>query len=125
MSEDTRIAHWFTRQGGMQQTWRWFGPNDGVTLADARQAGAAGIVTALHDCAPGQVWSKEAIERRKIDVQAAGIIWSVVESVEVSDDIKRRTGKFRMHMEAYCETIRNLAACGIKTICYNFMPFLD
>jgi mannonate dehydratase len=109
----------------MLQTWRWFGPDDGVTLADARQAGASGIVTALHHLAPGQVWSKEEIEKRKAAVQAAGLIWAVVESVEVSEDIKRRAGNCRQHLEAYCETIRNLAACGIRTICYNFMPVLD
>src|SRR5436305_15086008 len=109
----------------MQQTWRWFGPNDSVTLTDARQAGAAAIVTALHHCAPGQVWSIDAIEKRKSEVQAAGMVWSVVESVEVSEDIKRRTGNFRLHLEAYRETIRDLAACGIRTICYNFMPVLD
>jgi len=109
----------------MLQTWRWFGPDDGVTLADARQAGASGIVTALHHLAPGQVWSREEIEKRKAAVQAAGLIWAVVESVEVSEDIKRRAGNFRLHLEAYCETIRNLAACGIRTICYNFMPVLD
>jgi mannonate dehydratase len=109
----------------MEQTWRWFGPNDGVTLSDARQAGATGIVTALHYLPPGQAWPKEEIEKRKAEVQAAGMVWSVVESVEVSEDIKRRTGNFRLHLQAYCETIRNLSACGIRTICYNFMPVLD
>ena len=109
----------------MQQTWRWFGPQDAVTLMDARQAGARGIVTALHHLAPGQAWPTEEIEKRKNEVQAAGMVWSVVESVEVSEDIKRRTGNFRQHLEAYSETLRNLAACGIRTVCYNFMPVLD
>jgi mannonate dehydratase len=109
----------------VQQTWRWFGPRDPVTLMDARQAGATGIVTALHHRSPGEVWPKEEIEQRKAEVQAEGMTWSVVESVEVSDDIKRRSGSFRQHLEAYGETIRNLANCGIHTICYNFMPVLD
>ena len=109
----------------MQQTWRWFGPRDAVTLADARQAGASGIVTALHHLAPGQVWPIEEIETRKAEVRAAGLVWSVVESVEVSEDIKRRSGNFRQHLDAYGETIRNLATCGLRTICYNFMPVLD
>ena len=109
----------------MQQTWRWFGPRDAVTLADARQAGASGIVTSLHHLAPGQVWPIEEIEKRKTEVRAAGLVWSVVESVEVSEDIKRRSGNFRQHLDAYGETIRNLATCGLRTICYNFMPVLD
>ena len=109
----------------MEQTWRWFGPRDAVTLTDARQAGASGIVTALHHLAPGEVWPIQEIEKRKAEVRASGLVWSVVESVEVSEDIKRRSGKFRQHLDAYGETIRNLATCGLRTICYNFMPVLD
>jgi len=109
----------------VEQTWRWFGPHDPVTLADARQAGATGIVTALHHRSPGEVWSKEEIETRKAEIQAEGMTWSVVESLEVSDDIKRRAGSFRQHIDAYRENIRNLSSCGIHTICYNFMPVLD
>lgn len=109
----------------MQQAWRWFGPRDPVTLADARQAGATGIVTALHHLAPGQLWPIEEIENRKAEVRASGLVWSVVESLEVSEDIKRRSGSFRQHLDAYGATIRNLAMCGLRTICYNFMPVLD
>jgi mannonate dehydratase len=109
----------------MEQTWRWFGPKDAVTLADALQAGATGIVTALHDIPPGEVWSVDAIRERQAIVAAAGLNWSVVESVNVSEDIKKRTSNWRSHIDNYRATLRNLAACGIRTVCYNFMPVLD
>jgi len=109
----------------MEQTWRWFGPRDDVTLADARQAGAAGIVTALHDIPPGEVWSVEVIQERQGIVAASGLIWSVVESVNVSEAIKQRGPNWQRHIDNYCATLRNLAACGIRTVCYNFMPVLD
>lgn len=109
----------------MEQTWRWFGPRDAVTLSDARQAGATGIVTALHDIPSGQVWSVDAIRARQAIVNAAGMTWSVVESVNVSEDIKKRTGNWQRHISNYIETLRNLAVSGIDTVCYNFMPVLD
>ncbi len=109
----------------MEQTWRWFGPKDAVTLTDARQAGATGIVTALHDISPGELWPVEAIRERQHVVAAAGLTWSVVESVNVSEDIKKRGSQWQRHIDNYCQTLRNLAACGITTVCYNFMPVLD
>ena len=109
----------------MEQTWRWFGPRDAVTLQDARQAGATGIVTALHDIPPGEVWSSGLDSRAPGNVAAAGLTWSVVESVNVSEQIKKRDPARQRHIDNYCATLRNLAACGIRTVCYNFMPVLD
>jgi mannonate dehydratase len=109
----------------MEATWRWFGPQDPISLRDARQAGATGIVSALHDFAPGTVWPVEAIEERQRRIEAAGLSWSVVESVNVSEAIKRRNGPWRAHVDAYVETLRNLAQCGMRVVCYNAMPVLD
>ena len=109
----------------MEATWRWFGPDDPVSLRDARQAGATGIVSALHQFAPGVAWPVEAIAERKRAMEAAGLTWSVVESVNVSEAIKRRAGEWRKHVDAYITTLRRLAQSGIRVVCYNAMPVLD
>ena len=109
----------------MIETWRWFGPSDPISLADIAQAGAKGVVTALHDVPIGEVWSESAINARKSMIEASGLSWEVCESIPTPDAIKLKGGKAKVEIETWKQTLTNLGKCGIKTVCYNFMPVLD
>lgn len=109
----------------MRQTWRWFGPDDTVTLAHVRQAGASGVVSALHHLNDGRAWPVDEVLKRKAEIERGGLTFDVVESVVVHEDIKTRTGRFRELLDNYKASIRAVAAGGVKTICYNFMAITD
>ncbi len=109
----------------MKQGWRWYGERDAISLKEIRQAGVTDVVAALYGRKPGEVWPVAEIKALAAKVKAAGMVWSVVESVPVHEDIKRHSGDWEKYIENYKKTLINLAKCGIKTVCYNFMPVLD
>ncbi len=114
-----------TQSNFLEQTWRWYGPDDPVSLSDALQAGVQGIVTALHHISVGEIWTLEEIQKRQALVKSSGMYWSVIESLAIHEDIKTRSGDYGKYLDNYKQSLKNIGSCGIDTLCYNVMPIVD